>query len=80
MFYHKSTVNRSGLKRHFKQLNKPSKFQKIIGGTRWVTHTKVAVETMIDTLQASENNLNQVNMTNYNFCFFLIMKKKLAIY
>ena len=63
-FYHKSAVNRSGLKQHFRKLDLTCKVPRRIGGTRWVTHTKNAVDTMIEGQQAIVNHLNEVCMLN----------------
>ena len=59
-FYHKSPLQRAGLKASFAALSIPVAMPTRIGGTRWLSHTALALEKLWKAYQSIVQHLEQV--------------------
>ncbi|XP_013394236.1 zinc finger protein 862-like [Lingula anatina] len=62
-FYHKSPKQRNGLKQVFEASKMDQLLPTRVGGTRWVSHTQLAVQNMLRSYKALVTHLEQVAIT-----------------
>ena len=69
-FYHKSTVNRSMLKRCSNSLQRKVRVPTRVGGTRWVGHLHRALESVISSYPVIILHLQQVKFVRFYILYF----------
>ena len=69
-FYHKSTVNRSMLKRCSNSLQRKVRMPTRVGGTRWVGHLHRALESVISSYPVIILHLQQVKFVRFYILYF----------
>ena len=63
LFYHNSALNRSNLKTSFKSMDESCIVPTRVGGTRWMSHTKGALDKVTRGYTALLQHLEQVNLS-----------------
>lgn len=71
-FYHKSTVNRSMLKRCASTLQRKVHIPTRVGGTRWVGHLHRSLESVISSYPVIILHLQQVKFLTFHIQFFIL--------
>ena len=62
LFYNKRPKNRSMLQRAYDSISKPHLMPTRVGGTRWVPHTRRALDNLLNGYQAIMQHLSQVKI------------------
>ena len=65
-FYHKSPLNRSNLKKCFKELDIKVLMPTRVGGTRWIGHTLTALTNFLGAYRAIKRNLVEVIVVHFS--------------